>query len=378
MKRPPSFSLILPKELEVEGDKFNFGVFSESKFSQIKKLIVLVNGIPLNGIEGISIESGEDFEKQVSLTLENGKNYFQVYIVDFEGTKSLTKSFVVNSTISKLSKPNLYVVAIGVSDHKSKENSLVYAKKDAIDFLNKMKKNKIYKDVKYKLLFDSAATKRQIETINEFVSPAKESDVFILFYAGHGVLDKELNYYLSTYSIDFTAPQIEGLSIDTLSHIVSQIKCRKKLVFIDACHSGEVDKEDIVINNIQITSENKEVKFRAIGSKGVSSKNLYDSKSSIEIAKLLFTDTRSNNGVNIISSAGGAEYAMEGGEWKNGVFTYALLNGFKTNEADLNKDGEIWVNELQEYLGKKVSLITGGKQTPTSRSENLSSNFRVW
>jgi hypothetical protein len=68
---------------------------------------------------------------------------------------------------------------------------------------------------------------------------------------------------------------------------------------------------------------------------------------------------------------------MEGSEWKNGIFTYSLLKGIKKMEADLNRDNQITVAELRKYLFAEVPKLTGGKQSPTSRSENISNNFII-
>jgi hypothetical protein len=101
-------------------------------------------------------------------------------------------------------------------------------------------------------------------------------------------------------------------------------------------------------------------------------------KSSFELSKVLFADMRVNNGTTIISSAGGAEYALESKEWKNGAFTYCFLNGLKNKKADLNGDRQVLLSELQEYLSITVSELTNGKQVSTSRIENLQNDFRIW
>ena len=99
---------------------------------------------------------------------------------------------------------------------------------------------------------------------------------------------------------------------------------------------------------------------------------------SFELMQQLFADLRRATGTVIISSAGGAEFAFESSEWKNGVFTYSVLEGLKTGNADANKNGEITVSELRDYVFARVKELTNGKQNPTSRKENLEFDFRVW
>jgi len=69
---------------------------------------------------------------------------------------------------------------------------------------------------------------------------------------------------------------------------------------------------------------------------------------------------------------------MESDQWKNGLFTYCLLSGIKDMSSDVNKDGMILLSEIQDYVYSKVSELSGGKQRPTTRRENLEFDFRVW
>ena len=92
----------------------------------------------------------------------------------------------------------------------------------------------------------------------------------------------------------------------------------------------------------------------------------------------LFADLRRGTGAMVISSASGVEFAYESADWKNGVFTYALLEGLKSGKCDTNKDKEVQISELKDYVFKRVSELTNGKQHPTSRRENLEFDFVVW
>src|SRR5690606_11414220 len=96
------------------------------------------------------------------------------------------------------------------------------------------------------------------------------------------------------------------------------------------------------------------------------------------LAAELFNDLRKGTGATVISSAGGVEFAMESDEWKNGLFTYCMLNGLKNRTADLNGDGVIMLLELQEYIVEKVTALSHGRQVPNSRIKNIELDFSVW
>jgi uncharacterized caspase-like protein len=196
----------------------------------------------------------------------------------------------------------------------------------------------------------------------------------MIFIAGHGVLDENLDYFFASYDMDFNNPNQRGIAYEDLEGLLDGIKPLKKVLLIDACHSGEIDKEEVELlatNEVQVG----EIQFRAVGN---SVKPKLGMQNTSELTKALFTDLRKGTGATVISSAGGGEYAMESGEWKNGLFTYCMLKGIETKAADQNGDGEIWLKELQEYVQTQVSELSGGKQQPTSRIENSVLDYRVW
>ena len=123
------------------------------------------------------------------------------------------------------------------------------------------------------------------------------------------------------------------------------------------------------------TSEG-DVSFRSAGA-GLRSKSIGLSNASA-LMREIYNNLDEGTGSTIISSAGGAEYAMESAEWKNGLFTYCLLNGLKTMAADANKDNAISVHEIQDYVRRQVYQLSKGKQQPSFKNENILMDFRVW
>jgi uncharacterized caspase-like protein len=77
-----------------------------------------------------------------------------------------------------------------------------------------------------------------------------------VFYAGHGILNKDLDYFLSTYNVDFNKPEEKGIAYEKLEGLLQNCPARKKLFFIDACHSGDIEKQ----NATQVVQTTRQMK----------------------------------------------------------------------------------------------------------------------
>jgi uncharacterized caspase-like protein len=238
------------------------------------------------------------------------------------------------------------------------------------------KENSVYANVYSKSLHNENVTSTNIIALKEFLAKSKPDDVVMVFVAGHGVLDENFDYYFGTHDMDFTSPSGKGLAYEKLESILDGIKANKKILIMDTCHSGEIDKEDVffVASNDEEVPDDEDISFRAVGPAVEENSNASPSR----LSSILFNDLRRGTGSTVISSAGGAEFAMESDKWKNGLFTYALLLGLKTGNADLDKDGQIMLLELQEYVVGLVSDLSNGKQVPNTRIANMELDFRIW
>src|SRR5260221_12106981 len=90
--------------------------------------------------------------------------------------------------------------------------------------------------------------------------------------------------------VNFANPSINGLPYDALSGLLDNISARKKVIFIDACHSGEVDKENVLTVAVKTEKAKDGLVFRAVGDKTIQGKTGLEN--SIELMKYLFTDLR--------------------------------------------------------------------------------------
>ncbi len=317
----------------------------------------------------------EDSEISIQVPKVSGVNKYEVSFATNDNIESVKQFFEFESQLNN-SKPNLYVVSIGVSQYEQKEFNLVYANKDANDFdqcIKEQSKNK-YENIYSLVITDKDATRSNIQTgIKDFLAKSSINDVVILFMAGHGLLDKDLNYYFGNSDIDFLSPETNGISFDEIEQMLTSINSNKKLLIMDTCHSGEVDKEETTEDDELLSQDNSDIVFR----KGTKQYKTTSKQTTLELSKSIFFDMNNTSGANVIASASGNEFAMETNEFENGIFTYALMQSLTDKKADTNKDGQLWLDEIRNYTYNQVVIISDGKQHPTVRSENLLTNFRI-
>jgi WD40 repeat protein len=343
----------------------------------LDRINVYVNDVPVYGSAGYDLKKLNitSWNGILNIPLMSGKNKIEVSVLNSKGIESFRQpQFIINEIKSE---PELFIAAIGISEYADKRFNLTYAAKDARDVITAFQSSAkgIFSKVNAFLFTDADADRENILTLREKLKSAEANDVVMIFVAGHGVLDKDFNYYIATHDMDFENPLVKGLPYEELEGFLDGISALRKVLVIDACHSGEVDKDEfefITANNVS----NENVKFRSAGSV-VKNKNL-GLKSTSELMAELFTDLRKGTGATVISSAGGGEYAMESDQWKNGLFTYCLLHGLTSGSADLDRNGKIMLSEVQSYLRKEVTKLSNGQQQPTSRIENISLDFRIW
>ena len=357
----------------------------------LARIHLTVNDVPVYGTRGLPVEGApHTVKRDLSVVLSRGRNKIQVWAQSGSGAESVAETVEVVRE-AKATLPALYVLAIGVSKYSDAQANLMYAAKDATDLSALLAKQQgRFRAVETRQVLDEQATRETILAGRAFLAQAGVDDEVIVFFAGHGMLDANLDYYFATTDIDFKSPALRGLSYADLESILDGIPARKKLLLIDSCNSGEVDKAGTVlvaaagvgpgtVAGAGTVAGSGAAKARAVrGLKAVARPGALGLSASFELQRELFADLRRGSGAMVISSASGVEYALESDQWRNGVFTWAVLEGLRTFRADADKNGRISVTELRDYVIEKVQALTGGGQTPTSRRENLEFDFDVY
>jgi hypothetical protein len=336
-KLPPVVAISSPAdgaEVSTVSIKVHYAARSQVALSRLK---VLVDGRPVS-IEGIGQApkaSGElsvpipARDCDVSVMAENR------YAASEPATIRLRWKEAAAREAFEI-KPKLYVLAVGVSAYQDREMRLVLAAKDALDFgaAWKEQRGRLYSGVEVKTLTDAQASKGNILDGLEWLQRQVTSkDIAVLFFAGHGINDPTGVFYFLPVDADLEKLKRTGISQADITSTVAGI-AGKVLVFMDACHSGNLMDQ---------------VKRRGV----------------VVVSSVVNELASAENGAVVFSSATGRQYALENTEWGNGAFTKGLVEGIR-GKADYTSTGRITVNMLDLYVSERVKELTKGQQTPTT------------
>jgi len=237
-----------------------------------------------------------------------------------------------------------YAVIVGISKYKNGGtglSNLKYASRDARDFRDFLESpagGSFPKENVQELLDEDATSQKLRSALFTFLTRPRPQDLVVIYFAGHGAPDPNdsRNLYLLTYD---TQPDDMGgtaFLMSDLQDVFDRIlKAKHVITLIDSCHSYGISGERFGAKQNNLANQYLE---------------RYASKADRAV----------------ITASDVSELSLEGEQWGggHGVFTYFVLQGLKSGEADANKDGTVTAGELFSYLGEKVSQATNHQQNP--------------
>lgn len=358
----------------------------------IKKINIFINDVPCYGSNGIDTkdENNNKISLSKNIELSNGQNKIQISAVNSKGVESLKRTAFINY-IGEEAEPDLYLIAVSVSEYADSNFNLNYARKDGMDIINLFGNNrKEFGNIFIDTPFNQNAIKENFLKLKDKLNKSNVDDQVIVFISGHGLLDEKLDFYFASYDCDFSNPSERGLSYNSIENLLDGIPARNKLLMMDACHSGEIDKENTVVNsNVTLSDGSKgglvSYDYRGASVQVFEKEKALGLKNNFELMQELFSNLNRGSGAVVISAAAGKGYALESPKWKNGVFTFSVKSAltksnpfFMTLPADKNNDRKITVSELKDFVDNAVVIYTNGAQKPTTRRENLENNFVIF
>ncbi|MFM2139243.1 MAG: hypothetical protein RJA57_1550 [Bacteroidota bacterium] len=327
----------------------------------LDRLLVWVNDVPVHGSKGLSIRhrhSG-NFDTTVTIELGPGPNQIAVSVLNDNGIESYHQPKVIYRNPTD-DREQLYFVGIGIDRFRDSASNLRYSVKDIRDLARRFR-DRYPGAAVIDTLFNEAVTIDRIQALKVQLMQSAVGGKVVLAYSGHGLLSREFDYYLSTHAVDFKQPESNGLPYEQLEGLLDGIPARKKLLLIDACHSGEVDKEELqrieqVVDHARLVRGATPVVYKREGHLGM--------KNSFELMQNLFVNVGKRTGATVISAAAGTQFALERGDLQNGVFTYSILHV-------LDSSRRLNISTLKRTVSHQVDILTRGVQRPTFRNENL-------
>ena len=273
------------------------------------------------------------------------------------GEESLEQTYTVYYQPDKPDSARVFYIGIGVAEYADRQKNLRYASKDVRDIAARLKqtKNATILDT----LLNEKATLAAIQQVKQKLRQTNTDDIVVISLSGHGMISRDSGFVFAPHDMDFSRPEAKGLSIRMIESLLDGIPARKRLLLLDACHSGE----DIATHSGQLPQGVSVIKRGVIVEDTDSSASGRGRNQQLLIQEL-FGDLSRGNGSFVISAAAGNEYAYEGQSWNNGVFTYSFLQNLSWG------DRRTPLRQLRAAIYDLVNKQTNGLQTPASRREN--------
>lgn len=229
--------------------------------------------------------------------------------------------------INTNTKPNVYALIVGISDYKSIKD-LNFCDDDAnkiYEFLRSPQGGEV-PDNQISVLINNQATKASIlSSMETLFAEATEKDLVIFFFSGHGSAGGSFCPYDQNRGVT--------LSYGEISTTLLNCKAKHKLCVADACYSGGLNPEMFKFG----LKSSTDIYYEALQS--------------------------SIGGTALMLSSRSVEVSLEMPELGQGAFSYYYIEGLK-GYADVNKNGIVSIEELYEYVKRKVQNKTNGNQNP--------------
>lgn len=286
----------------------------------------------------IQLVDGENSIKAVALNTQRTESRPDEIIVTYKAQKA-------QNTANTEGGITLHLLVIGINKYKNPKYNLNYALADATSFTKAVEGvgASIFNETNVVFLSDDKATKQGITAeLDKIKTAANPKDVFIFYYAGHGVLNEKKAFYLvphdvtQLYGNDDALAQ-KGLSANQLQQFSKDIKAQKQLFILDACQSAGALEQ-------------------VVATRGAA-----EEKAIAQLARA--------TGTHWLTASGSEQFASEFQQLGHGTFTYVLLEAL-SGKADKGGDKKITVKELDAYLQEVVPELTakykGTPQYPAS------------
>jgi len=216
--------------------KMKLGIKSDSKIEDVS--------IMLNGVQerGISVVKADDYDMTVekTITLADGLNRIVASVRNIEGIATTERVVTYQAVVQAREYTDKRIaMVVGNSNYSNELMNLTNPRNDATDVSEKLKT--LGFEVILKLDADLETMDREL---TNFGLKARDYDVALFYYAGHGIQSKGVNYLLPT-DIDNLAEdniKYKCVDMDRILGIMEDSKCKLNIVVLDACRNDPISR----------------------------------------------------------------------------------------------------------------------------------------
>jgi WD40 repeat protein/uncharacterized caspase-like protein len=272
-----------------------------------------------------------------------------------------TRGISVDPGAADLLKPKLYALLVGVTGYQNADyDTLKFPARDAESLAAALEAQKggLYNDVQIKIvdiptredlkekILGPPTRDNVLDGLYWLKHAATSRDISIVFLSGHGIRDAKQNFWFLTRDADTERLRTTAISNDDLLDLVSSIP-GKKVLFIDACHSG--------VAMVAIKAPLSEAKP--------------------DMNKVVNDFSVAGSGLVVYGASMGTETALEDAKWdRHGAFAEALIEAIGEGKASIDPTRRITTDMLDFYIEEHVKEMTGGAQHPVM-NRNLIPDF---
>jgi WD40 repeat protein len=308
------------------------------------KVFIIHNGRVLDeSSRGLTVQAREGC-RVFTLALEPGVN--SIAGGAYEATGRVFGSSMplrLDYVPADVEKPDLYILAAGVSEYRDANLKLGFPADDAkaVSAAFSDTGAPIYGKVIARVLTDRDATRKSImDAMRDIASTAGKTDTVMIFIAGHGDTEGGAYYFLP-HDADLARLKESALSVEDLGAFIRSLAANKVVLLLDTCKSGAAT--DAI--------------HRLAASRG-----LEETKIIARIAK--------EHGIAVFSAASVSQDAFEIKALRHGIFTYCLLEALGGKSGEIEEDGVITIARLLARVNR-MTRETAQKHLGTEQSPVL-------
>ena len=217
--------------------QMKLGIKSKSKVEEVN---VTVNGALTRGIKTVSSD-GYDLTVDRTLALSEGVNRIVVSVRNGDGIATSEKVITYRGTNpTPVFNDKRIALVIGNSHYSASEMNLINPENDATDIAGKLKK------LGFEVILRLDATLEDMDQeLSGFREKAKDYDVAMFYYAGHGIQSKGVNYIIPTNINNLAEDNLKYKCVDMerVLDVMEDSKCKLKIVILDACRNDPLSRK---------------------------------------------------------------------------------------------------------------------------------------